>query len=287
MHPNHAGVALLRPTADLPLFLAQMRRRWPTSGPRRVARGQRRLRARHLSTAPGRGPAASARHPRHRRRCRGRSTGWTGQPQRDPDARLLRSRGEVAVTGAPASNGCGTSPSASTPADVAVVPLEEALAERDQRRLVALGIARPRLRRRGRRARRGRGHRGRRGGSTPPRRRPASLRGPHRAALAVRPADPRPGARRGAVRLRVHARDVQAGRRSAAGATSRCRCCTTTGSSASSTPAPTARPACSGSTPCTRRAGGTPGCGATSPRDRRAGRLAGSRRRRPDPPPAR
>src|SRR5215218_7540395 len=37
------------------------------------------------------------------------------------------------------------------------------------------------------------------------------LRGTHSAAVAVRPARPRPGTSRGAVRLRVHARDVQAG----------------------------------------------------------------------------
>ena len=46
--------------------------------------------------------------------------------------------------------------------------------------------------------------------------------------------------------------DVQAEGASGAGATSRCRCCTATGSSARSTRPPTARPACSGSTRSTR-----------------------------------
>ena len=83
----------------------------------------------------------------------------------------------------------------------------------------------------------------------------AGLRGSHGAALAVRPADPRPRSRAGAVRLRVLPGDVQAGRTSDAGATSRCRSSTTTGSSGSSTRLPTGRPRRCGCTRSTRTSG--------------------------------
>ena len=43
------------------------------------------------------------------------------------------------------------------------------------------------------------------------------FRGAHGAAVAVRPAHPRPGSRRGAIRLRIHPRDVQAGRQAPLG----------------------------------------------------------------------
>ena len=80
---------------------------------------------------------------------------------------------------------------------------------------------------------------------------PAVL-GPRRAAVAVRPPRPRPQADGRAVRLRLPARDVQARRQAALGLLRAARSCTATGWSESSTPPPTARPGCSGSTPSTK-----------------------------------
>ena len=176
------------------------------------------------------------------------------QPQRPDDARHAGAarRGRRRRRRADAT-GCGTWPRGSIPTtrcprwtrrDGCV----------DERRLRALGIARAKgtklpsragRRRRGRRAGRGRG------GPRPVAGRPGPARpAVHRArgaAVAVRPAPRRPQADGRDLRVRLHPRDVQARRRSGGGATTRCRSCTATGWSGSSTPPPTARRACSGS----------------------------------------
>ena len=177
------------------------------------------------------------------------STGWTGNRNVTQMLEFLTARGEVAVAGAAGGSGSGISPSASIRA-VQAIPLARGTPGPRRRRLRALGIARRRGHRRQRgaplrggrgRAGRGRGNRQAAGSSTRTafRRR---LRGAYGAAVAVRPPDPRPRSRPGALRLRVLPGDVQAGRRSGAGATSRCRSSTTTGWSASSTRSATGRP---------------------------------------------
>ena len=139
---------------------------------------------------------------------------------------------------------------------------------RDERRLRALGIAR---------ARTTTSRWSRRTSATPASRRPSraagrvagrpggrrsAVRRADGAAFPVRPPDPRP---RRAVELSTSSTSWRCTSRrpSGAGATSRCRCCTRTGSSASWTPPPTARPA---------------RCGARAPRGRPV--HAGDARRR-------
>ena len=181
------------------------------------------------------GPLPAARHPRQRRAAVG-VDGLDERSQRHADARVPRvprrdRRRRASGSAAPVGPGRAGLPGrrcAWSSRPTRRTPI------RDEQRLRALGVARPQVV----------------GDAGAPvevegtagvwrvdpeatRRR---LRRAHRAAVAVRPADPRPGPRDRAVRLRVHARDVQAEGRSGAGGTSRCPCCTTTGSSARSTP---------------------------------------------------
>ena len=136
------------------------------------------------------------------------SSGWTNDRNVTQMLEFLASRGEVAVAGRRGRHRLWDLAERVYPAGTAVVPADEA--RRDPRReAAALPRRRPPAdRRRGRRPGRDRGHvravAGRPGGDG------RGLRGPHRAALAVRPAHPRPGPRHRAVRLRVHPRDVQA-----------------------------------------------------------------------------
>ena len=123
----------------------------------------------------------------------------------------------------------------------------------------AAGRAAPR--RRGRRAGRGRGRQGRVAGRAVAAR--SAVHGPRRVALAVRPAGPGPQAARPALRVRLPARDVQAGRAADLGLLRAPDPATATGWSESSTRRPSATRACSASTPSTRTSRST-----TRPRTR-------------------
>ena len=205
------------------------------------------------------GAAAVARASRTPARCRGESTGWTNDRNVTQLLEFMVLRGEVAIAGRqrPAT-GCGTWPTRVYPDDP-VVPADEALRIRNERRLRALGIARargpecpvePAGRGRGRRAGRGRGRHGHlagRPGAAGP-----AVRGAGGAAVAVRPADPRPQAHGRAVRVRLPAGDVQARRQAALGLLRAADPVRRPAGRASSTPPPTARPACCGSTRSTR-----------------------------------
>ena len=146
------------------------------------------------------------------------------QPQRHPDARVpddarrgrdRRTGGTGAAVGRP---GAGVSGRRRRPVRRRGAPGQERAAARlardrpaeDDRHADRAG-----RRRRGRRAGRCRGHEGRM--ARRPRRARRGLRRADGAAVAVRPARLRPGARSGAVRLRVHARDVQARRQAPLG----------------------------------------------------------------------
>ena len=146
------------------------------------------------------------------------STGWTNNRNVTQMLEFLMMRGEIAIAGRVGRERLWDLAERVYPADVVVPSVEEA--EPDQERAAArLARHRPAeghrdadragRRRRGRRAGRGRGHEGR--VARRPRRARRGLRGADGAAVAVRPARLRPGPRPGAVRLRVHARDVQAG----------------------------------------------------------------------------
>ena len=255
---------MIRPAEDLALYRADMaawaagavERSWQ-KGDRRLGAGQRRVPARH--------PRPARRRPD---RCR------PGSFRTCASSRGVRPGGPTTATsascwsswccgarsrspGGRATTGCGTWPSRVYPDDPGV-PAEEARRIRNERRLRPWASPGPAARS----ARSSRWTSARSGEPAvvdgvkgqwrvePVTARPAVQR-PGGAVVAVRPADPRPQAPHRALRVRLPARDVQAGRRSVAGATSRCRSCTPTGSSASSTQPPTARPACSGSTPST------------------------------------
>ena len=187
------------------------------------------------------------------------SSGWTNNRNVTKMLESLALRGHVAISGRKGRQRYWDLPERVYPADLPTLDLDGAVRHRNERRLAALGIARstgPQI------------------PGEPPyvgeageeavvegmpgtwRVHPAyvgrAVPGAHGAALALRPAHSRPGPRRAALRLRVHPRDVQAEGASAAGATSPSRSCTATGSSASSTRPPIARPARSSSTPSTR-----------------------------------
>ena len=126
-------------------------------------------------------------------------------------------RGEIAIAGRAGRERLWDVAERVYPVDIEIPSVEEAERIRNERRLRALGIARAKgtkmpiepidvgdagepavvdgVARRMARRSRGVG---------------SGLRGPDGAAVAVRPAGLRPGARAGAVRLRVRARDVQA-----------------------------------------------------------------------------
>ena len=243
-----------------PLYLAEMAD-WPPLGAHaRLARRQRRASAATCSTLLRRSGPLLSRDIPDTCAVPWASTGWTNNRNVTQMLEFLTTRGEVAVAGrvGPAA-AVGPAPSGSTrPCDV--VPADDARRIRERAAAAALGIAR---------AKSGvpvswrvgeAGEPAEVEGATgewrvDPEATRRGLRRPHRAAVAVRPARPRPGPRPRAVRLRVHARDVQAEGRRAAGATSRSRCSTTTGSSARSTPPPTARRQSCGCTRSTRTSG--------------------------------
>ena len=146
------------------------------------------------------------------------SSGWTNNRNVTQMLEILAMRGEIAIAGRIGRERVWDLPERVYPADVVVPSADEAERLKNERRLSSLGIARAKTRKmpmeptyvgeagepavvegtKGEwrvdpaRARRG-------------------LRRQDRAAVAVRPARPRPGPHGGPVRLRVHPRDVQAG----------------------------------------------------------------------------
>lgn len=143
MHPNHPGVALLRPTADLPLYLAQMR------APLAYERAQQWVEdnaafARDLvDRLRAEGPLQSRDLP-DTAQVPWASTGWTGNKNVTQMLDYLRYRGEVAVTRREGKQRVWDLAERVYPdyESLVPVPLEEAFAERDRRLLAALGIAR-------------------------------------------------------------------------------------------------------------------------------------------------
>ncbi len=143
MQVNQPGVALLRPTADLPLYLAQMRaplaydwaREWLELNAGFVRDILDRLRAE--GPLPSRAIPDTAQVPWS-------STGWTGNKNVTQMLGYLKLRGDVAVTGRDGKQRVWDLAERVYPdyTSLAAVPLEEAFAERHRRALTALGIAR-------------------------------------------------------------------------------------------------------------------------------------------------
>ena len=213
------------------------------------------------------------------------STGWTNNKNVQQMLWFMLQRDEVAVVGQ--SSGRGGSREALGPRRAGV---RRGAAARPRRGAGGAGPPPPRRarhrppdgtagpRRTDVRARR-RGAGRRRGGPRQVARRavaargPRRLRGPRGAAVAVRPPGDGPQAARRGVRVRLPAGDVQARRSSGSGATTRCRSCTATAWSGSSTPPPSATRACSASTRSTRTS-----------RSRRRWPMPSTPRSRPSPP---
>ncbi len=140
MHPNHAGVALLRPMADLPLYLAQMRGPLPYPRAQSWYDDNARFRRDILTRLRDDGPLQSRDIP-DTAQVPWASTGWTGNRNVTQMLDLLRYRGEVAVAGRRGRQRLWDLADRVYP-DVEPMPLDAAFAERDRRMLVSLGVTR-------------------------------------------------------------------------------------------------------------------------------------------------
>ena len=143
------------------------------------------------------------------------STGWTNNRNVTQMLEFLMMRGEVAIAGRVGRERVWDLAERVYPADVVVATVDEADRAKNERRLASLGIAREK----GRAMPMEPIHVGEAGEPAvvegmkgewrvDPAATRRGVRGSHGAAVAVRPAPPRSGPRRGAVRLRVHPRDV-------------------------------------------------------------------------------
>ncbi|HKT83381.1 MAG TPA: crosslink repair DNA glycosylase YcaQ family protein, partial [Solirubrobacterales bacterium] len=137
-------LALLRPVSSLGLYLAEMRA-WPPPEWGRVARwleANDAFRRRLLDQLRAEGPLKSS-DIKDTSAVSWQSSGWTNDRNVTQMLEFLASRGEVAVAGRQGRQRLWDVAERIFPVDVAAVPVEVALAERDRRRLRSLGIARP------------------------------------------------------------------------------------------------------------------------------------------------
>jgi uncharacterized protein len=141
-----APVVMIRPMADLPLFLAEM----PDMPPPRFGSARAFLRAndafrrRILDRLREAGPLASREIP-DTSETSWQSSGWTTDRTVAQMLELLAWRGEVAVSARRSRERLWDLPERVFPAGVDPVPVEEAGRRRDERWLRALGIARPKF----------------------------------------------------------------------------------------------------------------------------------------------
>ena len=207
--------AMVRPMSDVGLYLASAEEWTDYDKPRDWMTANDKFRRDILKLLRRSGPLASREIPDT---CvvPWASTGWTNDRNVTQMLEYMAVRGEIAIAGRIGRERVWDLAERVYP-KVKVPSVEEAERQKNERRLAALGIARAKRPKmpmepayvgdagepavvegdEGRVASR----------SVSAGRR---IQGPYRAPLAVRPADPRPRARRGALRLRVHARDVQA-----------------------------------------------------------------------------
>jgi uncharacterized protein len=134
--------ALIRPTSDLPLYLASMANpRGGSEGARQWVERNDRFRRDVLDVLRERGPLQSRDIP-DTHVVPWSSTGWTANRNVTQMLELMAMRGEVAIAGRRGRQRLWDLPERVFPADVEAVPVEEARRIRDERRLRALGIAR-------------------------------------------------------------------------------------------------------------------------------------------------
>ena len=152
-HPSHLQQALdrdrtlfeyratARPMADLPLYRAQMARAPQYRQPREWLDANASFRQDVLDRLRDSGPLLSRAVP-DTSAVPWPSTGWTNNRNVTQMLEILAARGEVAVAGRQGKQRLWDLAERVYPSDVAEVPFETALRERDERRLRALGIAR-------------------------------------------------------------------------------------------------------------------------------------------------
>jgi uncharacterized protein len=137
-------LAMVRPMARLGLYLADMISRRTAGESRRVAwiQANDAFRRRILDQLAAEGPLASRDIPDT---CQvpWQSTGWTHDRNVTQMLELLAGRAEVAVAGRRGRQRLWDLAERVYPSDVTIVPADEARAIRDERRLRALGVARP------------------------------------------------------------------------------------------------------------------------------------------------
>jgi hypothetical protein len=134
--------ALVRPVSDLGLYLAGAADRPTREGPRAWLRANDSFRRDILDLLGSSGPLSSRDIPDT---CvvPWASTGWTNNRNVTQMLELLMMRGEVAIAGRAGRERLWDLPERVYPADVVVPSVDEALRLKNERRLSALGIARP------------------------------------------------------------------------------------------------------------------------------------------------
>jgi len=141
-----APIVMIRPMADLPLFLAEM----PEMPPPRFGNARAFLKAndafrrRIIARLRDAGPLTSRVIP-DTSETAWQSSGWTQERTVAQMLELLAWRGEVAVSARQGRERMWDLPERVFPAGVKAIPADEALRTRDERWLRALGIARPKF----------------------------------------------------------------------------------------------------------------------------------------------
>ena len=144
--PVEAPIVMIRPMADLGLFLAEM----PEMPPPRFGRARAYLktndafRRRILDRLREAGPLASREIP-DEPEATWQSSGWTQERNVTQMLELLMWRGEVAVSARRARERLWDLPERVFSQDATPIPIDEAKRRRDERWLRALGIARPKF----------------------------------------------------------------------------------------------------------------------------------------------
>jgi uncharacterized protein len=136
-------LAMVRPMADLGLYLADMHASRSSDGQRaRWIDANRGFRQRVLELLKESGPLPSRDIP-DTSEVSWTSTGWTHERNVTRMLEFLAARGEIAIAGRRGRTRLWDLAERIYPADTVVVPADEAHRIRDERRLRALGIARP------------------------------------------------------------------------------------------------------------------------------------------------
>ncbi|GAB4065516.1 winged helix-turn-helix domain-containing protein [Angustibacter speluncae] len=138
------SVVTLRPVSDLRLYLPAMRAPFTYEGAQAWWDANAGFRSRVVDQLRAEGPLLSKAIP-DTAEVPWRSTGWTNNRNVNQLLELMARRGVVAVAGRVGRQRLWDLAERVFPSDVEELALDDALAERDRRRLRALGIARPRM----------------------------------------------------------------------------------------------------------------------------------------------